>query len=326
MKKSDLIKILLIAIIISCILLYFARKWNTKEGFADDISKSQSDYQTLQARLKTAMANYCDLATYAQAQMKEIYMAPKPAQTGPTESEADAIAHIKKTYMDVYACRDDDASSRQTCVGFSAGTETSGTNPGFVPCSTYSLPDWKDPSATTTPVAALLAVPNDLADRVSREVDWYAQIIKKLQDALEMGASPPTSLPDSPNSPATDASVKPWSIEGFATCTSTQVTLQQQKQQAEQQAQQGAASSCTPPSIDAEIARVNALLDSSILQAALSKCQDLKKSMVKLKGDQQKAKDGTLYDWHKSPPKKSYKTYSTTNRSDALVGSIQQNR
>jgi hypothetical protein len=320
MKISTSITLLLEAILVLSILLYIVYKWKArKEGWADDITQSQSDYKTLQTRLRSTMANYCDLATYAQAQMKEIYMAPKPAQTGPTESEADAIAHIKKTYMDVYACRDDDAPSRQTCASPSGTTTT-----GFVPCSTYSLPDWKDPSALPTPVAALLAVPDNLADRVSKEVDWYAQIIKKLQDALAMGVSPPSSLPDSPNSPATDASGKPWSTEGFTTCTSAQVTLQQQQQQEAEQ--QSAASSCTTPSIDAEIARVNALLDSNVLQDALSKCSDLKKSMMKLKDDQQKAKDGTLYDWQKSPPKKSYKTYSTSNRSDALVGSMQQNR
>ena len=244
--------------------------------------------------------------------MKEIYMAPKPGQTGATESEADAIAHINRTYMDVYACRDDDASSRQTCSN--AGNESSDGVAGFIPCSTYNLPDWTNAASAA---AALSAIPDDLPDRISRELDWYAQIIKRLQDALAMGFSPPTSLPDSPNSPATSSSGKPWSVEGFAACTSAQIAQQQQ---------QAAAASCTVPSIDPEIARVNALLDSTTLKSSLSNCTSLKTSMVKLKGDQQKAKDGTLYDWQKAPPKKSYKTYSTANRSDALVGSIQQNR
>ena len=317
MKKSDCILYLLIAIIVSSILLFIVSRLSArKEGFADDSTKSQVAYQALQTRLKTTMADYCNLASYAQAQMKEIYMATKPPQTGPTESEADAIAHINKTYMDVYACRDDDASSRQTCS--SAGTESSDGVVGFIPCSRYTLPDWSDPM---TAAAALSAIPDSLPDRVSRELDWYAQIIKKLDDALAMGASPPTSVPDSPNSPSTDASGKPWSLkEGFATCTSDQISQIAQQQKA------AAAKSCTMPSIDAEIARVNAILDSSVLKASLSKSASLKTAMVKLKGDQQKAKDGTLYDWQKPPPKKSYKTYSTANRTDALVGSIQQNR
>ena len=328
MKISTSITLLLQAILVLSILLYIVYKWKArKEGWADDTTQSQSDYKALQTRLRNAMTDYCNLATYAQAQMKEIYMAPKPRDVGPTESEADAIAHISKTYMDVYACRDEYASSRQTCAGFSAPMNSSDSPLGFIPCATYSLPEWNDPAVVATPLAALLAVPNDLADRVSRELDWYAQIIKKLQDALDMGASPPTSVPDSPNSPTNDASGKPWSIEGFTSCTSAQIIQQQEQAQKKAQEQtQEAASSCTVPSIDAEIARVNALLDSSILQAAVSKCQDLKKSMVKLKGDQQKAKDGTLYNWQKAPPKKSYKSYSTANRSDSLLGSIQQNR
>lgn len=313
MKKSTCITSLLVAILVSSILLCIVWNWNAKkEGFADDISKSQTDYQALQTRLRTAMADYCDISTYVQAQMKEIYMAPKPADVGPTESEADAIAHVNKTYADVYACRDDEASSRQTC-SVPLSTE-SDIVPGFVPCSTYTIPDWTDPTAAA---AALSDIPDNLADRISREVDWYSQTITKLESALAMGASPPASVPDSPNSPATNAAGKPWSTEGFTSCSSAQIAERKRA---------AAAKSCTPPLIGPEIARVNALLDSSSLQATLSKCPDLKKAMVKLKGDQQKAKDGTLYDWQKAPPKKSYKTYSTANRSDSLVGSIQQNR
>jgi len=213
--------------------------------------------------------------------------------------------------MDVYACKDDDASSRQSC-----STPNTISNPNFIPCSTYSLPAW---SNSTDAAVALSAIPDDLPERIRKELEWYGQIIKKVNDALALGASPPSDVPDSPNSPATNASGKPWSIDGFENprCTASQAQAIQA---------QAVASSCTMPSLDPEIARVNALLDSSSLMSSLSNSSTIKTAMVKLKSDQQKAADGTLYDWQKTPPKKSYKSYPSGNRTDALLGSIQQNR
>ena len=311
MNKSDCILYLFLAIIVSCIILYLVQHVYQKEGF----ETSQSRYEALRARLKTAMKDYCDLATYVQEQMKIIYMARKPSEAGATETEAQAQAHIRQTYIDVYTCKDDDASSRQSC-----SSPSTISDPNFIPCSTYSLPAWTN---STAAAVALSAIPDDLPERVRKELDWYAQIIKKVSDALALGASPPTEVPDSPNSPATNASGKPWSIDGFENprCTAAQAQAVQAQAQA-----QAASSSCTMPSVDPEIARVNALLDSTMLKSSLSKSSTIKTAMVKVKSDQQKAADGTLYSWQKAPPKKTYTTYPSGNRTDALLGSIKQNR
>ena len=344
MLKSDLLTYLAILIIIASTLLFILQRHSVKrEGFADEPSSKES-YEALRNKLKTSMTSYCDLAAYVQSQMKIIYTTPKPANVGPTESEAQATAHIQQMYIDVYACKDDMASSRQTCKG-GGNLESSDVNPGFIPCSTYTLPPWND-SDTSAAAAALNAIPDDLPDRVARELDWYAQIVKKLSDALALGNSPPPTVPDSENSPSTDSKGKPWSkpwSEGFEdTCTPVQaqskILLQKQaklkaeqkaQQEAQQKAQQDkedAAASCTLPSIESEIARVSALLDTKSLQNTLAKSSTLKTAMVKLKEDQQKAKEGTLFDWQKSPPKKSYKSYPTGNRTESLLATIQQNR
>ena len=343
MRKSTCIQILITAIIICAIGLYILCRLHGKEGFFD----MASDYDTLRTRLSTMMATYCDLASYAQAQMKIIYMTPKPLGLGATETPKEANAHVLRTYADVYACKDEYASSRPTCS--SGGI----SNTGFVSCDTYmKLPDLTDQTNTVDVAIALRKIPDDLAVRISREVDWYAQIVKKLTDALALGMNPPgassvdtvaPSPPDSENSPATDSSGKPWAIAGFidysipqnkawlveafvdsSTCSASEAQAQVDQKKAA--AAGKAASSCTMPTLDTEIPRVNAILDSSDLQAALAKCAALKAAMEKLKADQKKAMDGDLFPWQKDGPKKTFVTLPSGNRTDGLLSSLKQNQ
>ena len=205
MLKSTYIKLLIIAILTCILALYILTVYRLRntEGFFD----KASDYNNLRTRLKM-MSTYCELATYAQTQMKVIYMAPKPG-IGDTETSDQADAHIQRTYIDVYGCKDEMASSRQTC---SSGGKS---NANFVSCDTYmKLPDLTDTNAADVSIA-LSKIPNDLADRVSREVDWYSQIVTKLTDALALGNNPPATPPDSENSPVADSSGKPWSSDSL---------------------------------------------------------------------------------------------------------------
>ena len=368
MLKSTYIKLLIIAILTCILALYILTVYRLRntEGFFD----IASDYNDLRTRLKM-MSTYCELATYAQAQMKVIYMAPKPG-IGDTETSDQADAHIQRTYIDVYGCKDEMASSRQTC---SSGGNS---DANFVSCDTYTkLPDLTDTNAADVAIT-LSKIPDDLADRVSREVDWYSQIVTKLTDALALGNNPPATPPDSENSPVADSSGKPWSsdsllkqgfldymvpqnkawphqpeagrhstaapprwshqpeagrhstaaeplwsVEGFdGTCSASQAQakIDLQKKAAD------SAVSCTMPTPDTEIPRVNKILDSSDLQAALAKCANLKAAMEKLKSDQQKAKDGNLYAWQKDGPKKTFATLPAGNRTDGLLSSLKQNQ
>ena len=359
MRFKSIVAGLSIAIVV-CLLALYVLVRNTNEGFFD----INSDYTDLRTRVSTMMTTYCDLATYAQSQMKIIYMTPKPLGLGDTETDSQADAHIQKTYKEVYGCKDEMASSRQSCSG--------GINATFVPCDTYmKLPDLTDTNGTDVGVA-LSKIPDDLANRITREIDWYSQIVKKLTDALALGNNPPEIPPDSESTPAADPSGKPWSssslvpkqgfidfmvpqnrewlVEGFSqlslsegfaasqlslnsaplsegfadTCTAAQVqALTDSKKKA---ADAATASSCTMPTPDTEIPRVNKILDSKELQAALAKCAALKSAMEKLKSDQQKAKDGTLYAWQQDGPKKTYATLPAGNRTDGLLSSLKQNQ
>jgi hypothetical protein len=346
--------------IIVCLIILYSLVRQYGEGFYD----INSDYNDLRSRLSGMMATYCDLANYAQSQMKVIYMTPKPLNIGITETASQADAHIQRTYKEVYGCKDDMASSRQSCSG--------GIDAAFIPCEIYmKLPDLTDTNGADVGVA-LSKIPDNLADRISREVDWYSQIVKKLTDALALGNSPPKMPPDSESSPVADSSGKPWSsdslvkkqgfidyivpqnrdwlVEGFAlsegfaasqlsegfadTCTADQIQTQinikkkaeQEKQAAAaQEADAAAASSCTMPTPDTEIPRVNKILDSKELQAALAKCAALKAAMEKLKSDQQKAKDGTLYAWQQDGPMRTFPRLPIGNRTDGLLSSLKQN-
>lgn len=339
MLKSTFIKLLIIAILICILALYILTVYRLRntEGFFD----IASDYNSLRTRLSSMMSTYCDLATYTQSQMKIIYMTPKFG-IGDTESSDQADAHIQRTYIDVYGCKDEMASSRQTC---SSGGKS---DANFVSCDTYmKLPDLTDTNATDVSIA-LSKIPNDLADRVSREVDWYSQIVTKLTDALALGNNPPATPPDSENTPVADSSGKPWSsdslkpkqgfidyivplnkawsVEGFAaTCSASQAQAKIDMQK-KADAIASASVSCTMPTPDTEIPRVNKILDSSDLQAALAKCANLKAAMEKLKSDQQKAKDGNLYAWQKDGPKKTFATLPAGNRTDGLLSSLKQNQ
>ena len=310
--------IIFICIVVVALALVYWVVYRIKEGFFD----ASSDYTALQTRLATSLTPYCDLATYAQEQMMIIY-------TSTGESQDQARLHIQKTYSDVYACRDEDASSRPSCS--SGGT----SKPGFISCDTYlNLPPWSSSDSGQAASIALSAIPDDLADRIIKEVDWYSQIITKLQGALDAGNNPPAMPPDSPTSPATDSSGKPWSsskdafsdylswkVEGFVanTCSPEQA-------QAQIEAAAEAANPCTIATPDDQIARVNAILDSPILQAALAKCSALKGALIKLQSDQQKAKDGTLYAWQSDGPKKTYKQFPTGDRTTNFISSMQQNQ
>jgi hypothetical protein len=48
--------------------------------------------------------------------------------------------------------------------------------------------------------------------------------------------------------------------------------------------------------------------------------------MVKLQSDLQKAKDGTLYDWQKDGPKKSYAKFEGGDRKSSYIFSLKQNQ
>ena len=310
-----------------------------------------------------------------------------PAEV-PGESEADAIGHIQRTYKDVYKCKDDLADSRQNCsVPNKLKIDYLMKNPSvipkicddkdydckeenynkemnlnkmvrekmsfpdyeYVPCDRFmNLPDWPDVGGAA---ATLSKFPNDMADHVSRELQWYSAIIKQLTDALEMGKNPPNSPPESKNSPSKDSAGKSWSSdggeaekklklatvkEGFEDSAQCSPSAMQARLERERRAKlQSKPSkpnpaddpdSCIMPDLASEIRRVNSILDSPEMNNALRQADSLLQAMKQLQISQQKAKDGTLYDWQQDGPKKSFSKFGGGDRLAGLMFSMKQNQ
>jgi hypothetical protein len=301
----------------------------------------------------------------------------------PGDTEADAIARVQRTYKDVYKCRDDLADSRQNCsIPNNLKAAFLLKNPGnvprdcgdkdydckeenfkkeknlnnmvrermsfpdyeYIPCDRYmNLPDWPDVGGAA---AALSNFPNDIADRVSRELQWYSAIIKQLTEALEMGKNPPQGgPPDSANSPSKDSSGKSWSsdggekVEGFEDSAQCSPSAMQARLERERRARlQSKPSepskpnpaddpdSCIMPDLATEIRRVNSILSSPQMSNSLGQANSLLGAMKQLQISQQKAKDGTLYAWQQDGPKKSYSSFKGGDRLAGLLFSMKQNQ
>jgi hypothetical protein len=211
-----------------------------------------------------------------------------------------------------------------------------------------STPTYDD-SDTTSAAIALSQIPDNLALRIYKEVDWYSAIIQKLQSGLDAGANPPTALPaDAPGADykaPPDQSAPPGAAaakkEGFFAagpsdkCSPEAMRLRQQRkrqqmlmnqQENKQKTIQEESEVCTPPKLQSEIDRVNGILNSNSLKNAIDKCAAVAAAAKKLEGQLALLKDGNLYDWQKSGPKKSYAQFKGGDRIAALTFSIQQNR
>ena len=299
--KTSIILILTIAIAILVLCVWsMTQNKVSLEGFNDNSTKAR--YANLRSKITKVLSPYCNVATFAQGQMKQMYM------LGNGRTEAQALEDIKTAYRDVYACRDEMAKSRPSCAGFLKGKSMD-----FVSCDTYlNLPEWSDDNQDMI-ADALNKIPGDLAVRVTMELEWYTAIIKKLNDVIQMGNNPPSTVP-----------ANPGASEGFANPTCSPAATQARRALLKRQQIEGEATSCTPPSADAEVTRVSALLDSKDLITALASSNSIMTQMVKLKSDQEKAKNGTLFPWQQDGPTKTYKTFEGGDRTKRLIFSMQQ--
>lgn len=267
-----------------------------KEGFFDD----SSEYNDLKKRLSDTMLPYCKISTFVRDQLKTMIAA--------TGSSVD----IDSTYKDIYRCSDKLASSRPSCAA-------PNTSMSYVSCETYmKLPSW---SSDTIPTMALMKITNDLPERLVRESEWFAAIIKQLNESLALGANPPTTAPTKEQMDAMKEGFDGSYHEAFSGSCSPEAAEYQKSERLRAEA-----SSCSIPSTASEIQRVNSLLDSSDLKNALAKMDGLLEAMLKIQSDLEKAKNGTLYPWQKDGPVKKYPQFKGGDRTDSLLFSMGQNQ
>jgi hypothetical protein len=293
--------------ILLCITYFLWRsmaKLQGKEGFADSNS-----YNSLKTKIQSKLANYCKLTDFAQGQMKTMHTA---ASKGPGSGlDTDAASFIQQMYRDVYACKDELADSRAPCQIVSGD---------FIPCTTYTnLPKWSGDEDSLA--AALMNIPNDLPARISAESSYYITIIQKLQTGVDAAKNPPAAPPDSPSTPSTNASGKPWSMEGFQNAQCSAAAAQARRERLRREALNKEAGDCIIPSLDSEIARINALLDSDAINRALQACNGILAQMLQLQADIDEIKRR----WGDDGPKKSYDQFKGGDRMQAFLFSLKQN-
>ena len=297
MKTRD--KILFVTGIFILMILHWYLFSSKKEGFFDD----PGAYDALRGRLRKELADYCRISKFVREQVNEM-------QKGMGGGSSD----ISQLYTAVYQCTDQLASTRPSC------SSPNKTGMRFVPCSVFmDLPDWSDEQEVIT---NLRKIKDDLPERLIRECDWFKGSIKKLQEGLASGANPAAG--SNPVGVAPSVAQMNKYKEGFRGKCSAEANEYLRRKALEDEAK-----NCTPGTpitVGSEVARVNGLLDNPSVRKSVSQCNGMMSEMLKLQSDLEKLKNGTLYDWQKDGPKKTYAKFEGGDRTKAFIFSLQQNQ
>jgi hypothetical protein len=269
---------------------------NVKDGFMDDTRS----YDILRSRLQKDLGPYCKIASFIRDQVNEMQTA-----TGGRASD------INQMYTSVYQCTDQLASTRASC------STPNKTGMRFVPCSIYmDLPEWSDDVSV---VNSLRKIKDDLPERLTREIEWFNSVIKKIKDGLAAGANPAAGANAIGVAPTMDQ-MNAFK-EGFDGYCSPEASAYLRQQEVMKEA-----TSCTVSTPSSEIARVNSLLDNPSVSNSVSQCNKMTSQVLKLQSDLEKLKNGTLYAWQQDGPKKSFPKFEGGDRTKSFLFSLQQNQ
>jgi len=255
-------------------------------------------------------------------------------ESAPAETQKNAQNHLMQTYQQVYSCTDELKGLRPQCnnvLGLLSGSGTSSrADWKYVPCTGYNLPAY-DPEDTNPMLIALMNIPDNTPDKLQMELAWFQSVIKQLQDGIDAGANPPASFPKD------DSGNLKLPTEGFydaGKCSAEAMALKRKAvKKVDNSAEinrrrklQAEAASCTVPTLQSEVDRVNAILDSKSFSDAMKQSQSIYATAMKLQSDLAKLNAGTLYSWQQSGPKKSYSRFKGGDRTAAFLASVSQNR
>jgi hypothetical protein len=266
------------------------------------------------------------------AALKAQESASKKAETvgPPSDTPQQAERRILSVYKKVYACEDDMAASRPSCkqsilrrIQEKLLGRRYKSDEEFIPCTTYlNLPKWANDD-TVTPSASLMLIPDTLAEQLNKELDWFEAMIVKLSNVADMAQSPPSSPPDTSETPDSDSSGKSYSADGFldkGKCSPSDI--QAARALLAKKKREGKARSCVIPPLEDELTRIENLFASEKLKAVLNRCGPMLKKMTDLKAVMDKLEKGVEL----SMPKKNYMEFPGGDRANALVFSIKQNQ
>jgi hypothetical protein len=288
--------------------------------------------------------------------MSKIGVTPAPAET-----QDEAWNHVLRTYQHVYNCTDELRTLRPQCLGGGLlFIPTPHPDWKYVPCTGYILPIY-NPTDQVDMIVALTKIPNHMVEKLTMEVMWYSSVISKLQEALDKGnvgpGDTPPSIPENPEMPkeegknespappqpnpkvpapskeANAAQNKLLSARGFKPlgskkegfldnnkCSPEAMALRRRRKL------EADADSCTMPTLESEIKRVNDILNSKGFMDVMNLSRKVLTAAMKLQSDLEKLKAGTLYDWQKTGAKKTYTKFKGGDRTAAFLASASQNK
>jgi hypothetical protein len=306
-----------VGIVMLILIHWFLFPGSDKEGFFDD----PTAYNALRGRLQDELGPYCEISAFVRDQVNEMQEGLKKVSGSlPSASDIKTMTKSPKAvntqklmeasretwydfggdlqfnsmYKSVYKCTDTLAKSRPSCA-------SPNPNMNYISCDIYlNLPNWTDEMEV---IAALRKITDDLPERLVRESEWFEAVIIKIRSGLEAGARPQAG-DNPPGVPPSQAQMDEYKKEakkqeGFTCSLEAMDYLKKKRLESE-------AKSCTPVTGSSEIARVNILLDNPSIQSSIRRMRSMYNDMLRLKSDLEKLKNGTLYDWQKDGPKKTY--------------------
>ena len=271
------------------VLAFCSLKPVRKEGF----QTTETRYRALYKKFTDAIDPFCQVSTRVKRRMRDMLV--KSENITPEEAQVETEKLFLQNVMNLP-----------------------------LDCMKLRLFAWGAPENNL--VEGLSSIPNDLAIRMKKELDWYASVTKKLDDVvnqlnninIDTFANPPTCSPAAAQILRERAEAK-------------------QKEVARKQAE-AEANLCKPMDfaseqraeqknkLESEMARVEKLTSSPAFTAIEKQAKEVNAKITNIDQIEQRAKEGKAFSWQKVDEPGTKKTYaqfkSTGDRWDSLKFSL----
>ncbi len=184
--------------------------------------------------------------------------------------------------------------------------------------SFFNLPPWSDDTEDLS--LALSGIPDTLDSGIRKELKFYKAKLAELMAIFSNLKDPSTFQPPPAETTAT--------LEGFqgGQCSAESARLAREalrKKRLAEKYPKKPAGECSIRPLPEEITRVEGVLSRMDIDGLAKEIAEVAKGISKFREDFQKLKDGTLFDWQKAGPKKSYAKFTGKSNADGLIFTLQ---
>lgn len=271
------------------VVIFCSLKPVHKEGF----QTTESRYKSLYTKFTGAVDPFCQVSVRVKRRMREMLM--KAENMTPEEANAETERLFLQNVMNLP-----------------------------LDCMKLRLFAWGAPESSI--VEGLRSVPDDLALRMKKELDWYISVTKKLEDVfnqlnsinIDTFANPPTCSPAASQILRERAEAKQKEAERkkaeaeAALCKPLDFKTEQRAQQKSE--------------LESQMDRVEKLVSSQAFAAIEKQAKEASAKITNIEVLEQRAKEGKAFSWQKVDEPGTKKTYaqfkSTGDRWDSLKFSL----